>query len=406
MTEPTGPLKGLKVFDLTRVLAGPTCAQMLADLGADVIKIERPGAGDDTRGFAPPFMPGTKESAYFIGVNRNKRSLTLDIAKPEGQEIALQLIAQSDILVENFKVGALANYGLGWEQLKAKFPRLIYCSITGFGQTGPYAARAGYDFVIQGMAGVMSVTGRPEGEPGAGPLKVGVPIADLVTGLYAAIAVLAALNHRHATGVGQHIDCALMDCQMALLANQASNYLNGGMVPRAMGNQHPNLVPYQDFACADGAVLVAHGNDRQFRTLCEMLGREDLAADERFATSGGRSTHRAALLPQLAKSIAGWQADDLCAAIEAAGLPGGKINTVPQALADPQVAARGLVHEMAREDGTPVRVLGFPPQFSATPARYDQAPPRAGQDTGAVLRELGLDADEIARLHAAGVIGG
>src|ERR1700726_3214906 len=284
MTEPTGPLKDLRVFDLTRVLAGPTCVQMLADLGADVIKIEKPGSGDDTRGFAPPYMPGTQESAYFVGVNRNKRSVTLDIAKPEGQAIAHDLIAQCDILVENFKVGALANYGLGYAQLHAKFPGLIYCSITGFGQTGPYAARPGYDSLVQAMGGVMSLTGEPDGLP----QKVGVPIADLFAGLYGCIGILAALRHRDLTGVGQQIDIGMLDTHVAWLANQGMNFLATGENPPRLGNQHPNIVPYQVFPTSDGYVVLSIGNDPTFKRFCESFGIGELTADPRFATNAAR----------------------------------------------------------------------------------------------------------------------
>ena len=288
MTEPTGPLKGVKVFDLTRVLAGPTCAQMLADLGADVIKIEKPGSGDDTRGFAPPFMPGTKESAYFVGVNRNKRSVTLDIAKAEGQQIALDLIAQSDILVENFKVGALAKYGLGYQQLHGRFPGLIYCSITGFGQTGPYAPRPGYDSLVQAMGGVMSLTGEPDGQP----QKVGIPLADLFAGLYGCIGILAALRHREATGQGQQIDIGMLDTHVAWLANQGMNYLATGENPPRLGNQHPNIVPYQVFPTADGFMVLSIGNDPTFKRFCDGFGLSHLLDDERFATNAARVQNR------------------------------------------------------------------------------------------------------------------
>ena len=286
--QPTGPLRGLRVFDLTRVLAGPTCVQMLADLGADVIKIERPGAGDDTRGFAPPYMPGTKESAYFVGVNRNKRSVTLDIAQPEGQAIALKLIAQCDILVENFKVGALAKYGLGYEELHATFPRLIYCSITGFGQTGPYAPRPGYDSLIQAMGGVMSLTGEPDGLP----QKVGVPVADLFAGLYGCIGILAALRHRDATGQGQQIDIGMLDTHVAWLANQGMNYLATGENPARLGNQHPNIVPYQVFPTADGHIVLSIGNDPTFKRFCEAFALTHLLEDARFATNAARVENR------------------------------------------------------------------------------------------------------------------
>ncbi|MFN3515550.1 MAG: CaiB/BaiF CoA transferase family protein [Novosphingobium sp.] len=408
MSKPalTGPLAGIKVLDLARVLAGPWCSQMLGDLGAEVIKVEQPGQGDDTRRWGPPFLEdGSGDSAYYLCANRNKRSVAIDIARPEGQALIRQLAEQADIVLENFRVGGLAKYGLDYASLKAVKPDLIYCSITGFGQTGPEKDKGGYDFLIQGMSGLMSVTGLPDGEPGAGPLKVGIPISDLSTGLYAVIAILAALQHRHRTGQGQHIDLALLDSQVALLANQASGWLNGGMEPRRLGNQHPTIVPYQDFACADGRIMIALGNDRQFRDLCKVLGLADLADDPRFAASANRSANRAAMFAAIEPAIASWQSDALLAALEAAKLPCGRINTIPETLEHPQVQARGLVHEMTRADGTPVRFIGFPGQFSASPATYRHAPPRCGADTAAVLGEkLGLGEAEIAALIAAGVI--
>jgi formyl-CoA transferase len=403
---PNGPLAGIRVLDLSRVLAGPWASQALGDLGADVLKIEQPGQGDDTRRWGPPFLAdGSNDSAYYLCANRNKRSLAIDIADPEGAALVRRLAETSDIVLENFRVGGLTKYGLDYESLRQLKPDLIYCSITGFGQDGPYAGRGGYDFLIQGMSGLMSVTGRPDDEAGGGPMKVGIPISDLVTGLYATIAILAALNHRNATGEGQRIDCALLDTQVSLLANQASNYLNGGMIPRRLGNQHPNTVPYQDFACADGDVLVALGNDRQFRAFCELVGRPDLADDPRFASNGGRSPNRAALLAELAPAVAGWTSDALLAAMDVAKLPGGRVNEIPQILADPQIAHRGLIHEMVRADGTTVKVLGFPAKLSASPASYRHAPPRSGEDTAEVLAgRLGLSPDDIARLLAAGVV--
>lgn len=404
--NPGGPLSGLRVLDLSRVLAGPWSTQMLGDLGADVLKVEQPGQGDDTRRWGPPFLDdGSGDSAYYLSANRNKRSLAIDIAKPEGAALVRRLAETADIVVENFRVGGLTKYGLDYGALKAIKPDLIYCSITGFGQSGPYKDRGGYDFLIQGMSGLMSVTGRPDGEPGGGPLKAGVPISDLVTGLYATIAILAALNHRNNSGEGQHIDCALLDSQVALLANQASNYMNGGMVPRRLGNQHPNMVPYQDFSCADGEILIALGNDRQFRSLCEVIGCPTLADDAQFVDVAARSLNRDALLGQMRPRIAQWQSDDLLAAMETAKLPGGKVNEIPQVLADPQIAARGLVHEMQRSDGTPVKVLGFPAKLSASPASYRLAPPRSGEHSAVVLRDrLGLGLDEIEQLLAAGII--
>jgi crotonobetainyl-CoA:carnitine CoA-transferase CaiB-like acyl-CoA transferase len=398
---PTGPLTGLKVFDLTRVLAGPTCAQMLADLGANVIKIEKPGAGDDTRGFAPPFMPGTRESAYFTGVNRNKRSVTLDIAQPEGQAIARRLVADCDILVENFKVGALARYGLGYEQLHAELPRLIYCSITGFGQTGPYAPRPGYDGLIQAMGGIMSLTGLPDGEP----QKVGVPVADVFAGLYGCIGILAALRHRDATGIGQQIDIGMLDTHAAWLSNQAMNYLATGTNPQRLGNEHPNIVPYQVFQTSDGYVVLSIGNDRTFKRFCETFGLAALLEDARFSTNAARVENRRLVTDTLAPVMLGqttaWWVDRL----EAAKIGCGPINTIEQVFADPQVKARGVLVEMTRPDGGTVQVVANPVRLSETPADYRIAPPALGQHTDEVLSGLlGLGADELADLRGRGVI--
>jgi len=405
---PSGALSGLKVLDLSRVLAGPWCTQILGDLGAEIIKVEQPGQGDDTRRWGPPFLDdGSGDSAYYLCANRNKQSIAVDLADPRGAALIQALAEQCDIVVENFRVGGLKKYGLDYANLSARNPRLIYCSITGFGQDGPYKDRGGYDFLIQGMSGVMSVTGRPDGEPGGGPMKVGLPVSDVFTGLYATISILAALNHRHATGAGQHIDCALLDTQVALLVNQASNFLNGGQRPRRMGNAHPNTAPYQDFSCADGDILVALGNDRQFYAFCELLGRPELATDPRFRDNAGRIGNRQAMQAELGSAIADWRSADLLAAMEAAKLPGGKVNEIPEILEDPQIQARGLVHEIARADGTPVKFLGFPAQLSATPPAYERAPPRAGEDTLEVLgRMLGLKAEDLASLAAAGVIAG
>jgi crotonobetainyl-CoA:carnitine CoA-transferase CaiB-like acyl-CoA transferase len=402
-TTPTGPLKGLRVFDLTRVLAGPTCVQMLGDLGADVIKVEKPGAGDDTRGFAPPIMPGTQESAYFVGVNRNKRSVTLDIAKPEGQELALKLIARCDILVENFKVGALAKYRLGYDQLKARFPGLIYCSITGFGQTGPYAPRPGYDSLIQAMGGIMSLTGEPDGMP----QKVGVPVADLFAGLYGCIGVLAALRHREQTGQGQHIDIGMLDAHVAWLANQAMNYLATGENPPRLGNQHPNIVPYQVFPTADGHVVLSIGNDPTFKRFCENFGLEHLLADARFATNAARVSNRQlatdTLTPLMRQHPTAWWVDKL----EGLKIGCGPINRLSEVFADPQVQARGAVVEMPHSAGpaTTVKVVANPVRLSETPVDYRIAPPLLGEHTGEVLGELlGLDAPAVAELRAKGVV--
>ncbi|MBU6392962.1 MAG: CoA transferase [Sphingomonadales bacterium] len=405
-TAATGPLAGIKVLDLSRVLAGPWCSQVLGDLGADVIKIEQPGQGDDTRRWGPPFLDdGSRDSAYYLCANRNKHSVAINMADPEGAALIRRLATDADIVIENFRVGGLAKYGLDYASLKAIKPDLIYCSITGFGQDGPYKDVGGYDFLIQGLSGLMSVTGLPDGVPGGGPMKVGLPVSDLSTGLYAAVSILAALHHRQQTGEGQAIDIALLDTQVSLLANQASNWMNGGMVPRRLGNQHPNTVPYQDFACADGNVLVALGNDRQFRAFTAMIGLPGLAEDERFASSAGRSINRDDLIAQMSAAIAQWKAGDLIAAMEAAGLPGGKVNTIPEVLEHPQIKARELVHEIARTDGTPVKFLGFPAKLSATPADYRRAPPRSGQDTIAVLEDkCGLTKDELDRLIEAGTI--
>jgi crotonobetainyl-CoA:carnitine CoA-transferase CaiB-like acyl-CoA transferase len=399
--DPSGPLKGLRVFDLTRVLAGPTCVQMLGDLGADVIKIEKPGAGDDTRGFAPPYMPGTKQSAYFVGVNRNKRSVTLDIARPEGQALALRLIAACDILVENFKVGALARYGLGYEQLRTRFPSLIYCSITGFGQTGPYAPRPGYDSLIQAMGGIMSLTGEPEGQP----MKVGVPVADLFAGLYGCIGVLAALQHRERTGEGQHIDIGMLDAHVAWLANQAMNYLATGENPPRLGNQHPNIVPYQVFPTVDGYVVLSIGNDPTFERFCRNFGLEHLLADARFATNAARVENRQlttdALTPVMRQHPTGWWIEKL----EALNIGGGPINRLSEVFADPQVQARGVVVEIPQAQGGAVKVVANPVRLSATPPDYRIAPPRLGEHTDEVLHELlGLERAEIDGLRQAGVV--
>lgn len=400
--EPTGPLRGLKVFDLTRVLAGPTCVQMLADLGADVVKIERPGAGDDTRGFAPPFMPGTGESAYFVGVNRNKRSVTLDIATPEGQEIALALIGQSDILVENFKVGALAKYGLAYEQLRERFPGLIYCSITGFGQTGPYAPRPGYDSLIQAMGGVMSLTGEPDGLP----QKVGIPVADLFAGLYGCIGVLAALRHRERTGQGQQVDIGMLDTHVAWLANQGMNYLATGENPPRLGNQHPNIVPYQVFPTADGFLVLSVGNDPTFKRFCESFGLEHLLSDERFATNASRVANRQlvtdTLTPVMKGNTTAWWVERL----EGLKIGCGPINTLREVFADPHVQARGMVMRMPHA-ATPegVQVIANPVRLSETPADYRLPPPVLGQHTDEVLRDrLGLDAAKLEGLRGKGVI--
>lgn len=403
---PTGPLAGIRVLDLSRVLAGPWATQILGDLGATIYKVEQPGQGDDTRRWGPPFLDdGSKDAAYYTCANRNKYSMAVDIASKAGADLIRRMVKDCDILVENFRVGGLAKYGLDYESLRRINPRLVYCSVTGFGQTGPYKDRGGYDFLVQGMSGLMSVTGRPDAVPGGGPMKVGVPVSDLSTGLYAAIGILAALRHAERTGQGQQIDCALLDVQVSLLANQASNYLNGGMIPVRLANEHPNTVPYQDFACADGDVLVALGNDRQFRAFCRMLGRSDLAEDPRFQDNASRNANRAPIQAEIGATLSEWTSEDLIARMEAAKLPGGKVNTIPTILEDPQIEHRQLVQTMKRRDGAEVRVLGFPAKFSATPVNYRLAPPRSGEDTVRVLGSaFGLSDEDIRTLSDDGVV--
>ena len=403
---PTGPLAGVRVLDLSRVLAGPWATQMLADLGAEVIKIERPGAGDDTRAWGPPFTTRTDgtpgDAAYFLCANRGKKSVTLDIAQPEGAEIARRLAETCDVVVENFKTGGLKKYGLDFASLSAINPRLVYCSITGFGQDGPYASRAGYDYMIQAMGGLMSVTGQPDGSPGAEPMKVGVAVTDLFTGMYASNAILAALLHARATGEGQHIDLALFDVQAAMLANQATNWFVSGVAPGRMGNAHPNLAPYQPFACSDGMVVIAVGNDGQFRALCGALGAADLAMDPRFLTNALRIAFRSEMTESLTALTAGFAMHELMAALEAAGVPCGPVNTVDQVFAEPQAVARGLVVEQTRADlDAPVRTVASPMRLSRTPVSPGSPPPSLGQDTVGVLGTLGLD---LAGLKARGVV--
>ena len=401
MTTPIGPLTGLRVLDLTRVLAGPTCTQMLGDLGAEVIKIERPEAGDDTRGFAPPFVPNTKESAYFVGVNRNKKSVTLDIAKPEGQAIIHKLLEHCDILVENFKVGALAKYGLGYEQLAKTHPRLIYCSITGFGQTGPYAPRPGYDALIQAMGGVMSLTGEPNGSP----QKVGVPVADLFAGLYGCIGILAAVNHRNSTGQGQQIDIGMLDTHVAWLANQGMNYLATGENPPRLGNQHPNIAPYQEFPTKDGYIILAVGNDPTFERFCKAFGQEGLLADPRFATNPIRVQNRQLVTDTLTPVMKSKTTAEWIDALEALKIGCGPINTLEQVFADPHVQAREMVVEMAHGSGETVKVIANPVKLSATPPSYRSAPPVLGEHTNAVLSDvLKMSAAEIAALKEKGIL--
>jgi len=405
-----GPLTGIRVLDLTRVLAGPWATQLLADFGAEVIKIEKPGEGDDTRGWGPPFVTnpdGSRgDAAYFLSTNRGKWSVAIDMASTEGQKLIRGLAAKSDIVIENFKVGGLKKYGLDYDSLKQVNPRLIYCSITGFGQNGPYAQRAGYDFMIQGMAGIMSVTGQPDGAPGAEPMKVGVAFADIFTGLYGVIGILGALYHRQKTGEGQMIDMALLDSQVAVLANQALNYLVGGKPPTRLGNAHPNIVPYQTFATKDGYIIMAVGTDRQFKEYCAIIGVPSLAEDERFMTNRGRVENRKDLIPLLVEPMRARTTHDWVAAFEAAAVPCGPINSLDEVFANEQVLARGLQIGLTRDDGVQVPGVANPVQFSATPIEYDKAPPRIGDGTGKVLTEvLGLGEADIAGLRAAGTIG-
>ena len=401
----SGALAGVRVLDLTRVLAGPWATQTLGDLGADVIKIERPGTGDETRGWGPPFAAGG-DAAYFLCANRNKKSVAVDLAQPEGADLVRALAAQSDVVIENFRAGGLAAYGLDYAAVAAVNPAVVYCSITGFGQTGPYRERPGYDLLVQAMGGLMSVTGRPDGDPGAGPQKTGVAVTDILTGLYASTAILAALLHRRATGEGQYIDLALLDVQVASLANLSMNYLVSGEVPQRVGNAHASIVPYQDFPTADGALVIAAGNDGQFARLCAAAGRPEWSADPRFAHNAGRVEHRVALIALLAERTRTQTTAAWVAALEAADVPCGPINTLAGVFADPQVRARGLAVPMQRAGGAPVTLVANPIGLSQTPVAYAVAPPALGADTAAVLGErLQLDAATLARLAAAGTIG-
>ncbi|MFC5476634.1 CaiB/BaiF CoA transferase family protein [Massilia suwonensis] len=400
----------IRVLDLSRVLAGPWCAQNLADLGADVIKIERPGCGDDTRAWGPPYArdaqgKDTGEAAYYLSANRGKRSVTVDIASPEGQALIRDLARHADVVLENYKVGQLKRYGLDYESLKAVKPDLVYCSITGFGQDGPYAHRAGYDFLIQGMGGLMSVTGERDELPGGGPQKAGVALTDLMTGMYATIAVLAALTHRDRTGEGQYIDMALLDTQVAMLANVGSNYLNSGKAPQRWGNAHANIVPYQTFACSDGHIIVAAGNDGQYQKFVDAGGRPELALDPRFATNPQRVANRDVLVPLLAEMVATRTRNEWIAALEAVGVPCGPINDVGEVFANEQVQARRMAVELPHPSAGKVKLVRSPMKMSATPATSDKAPPLLGQHTEEVLRDvLGRSGEEIAALRARGVV--
>ncbi|MGW0827383.1 CaiB/BaiF CoA transferase family protein [Streptomyces sp. NPDC002845] len=405
----SGPLSHIRVLDLSRVLAGPWAGQLLADMGADVIKVERPGSGDDTRSWGPPFLTDadgtpTHESAYYLGANRAKRSITVDLSKPRGQQIIRELAAQADILLENFKYGTLSRLGLGYEDLREVNPGLIYCSITGFGQTGPRRAQPAYDFAIQAMGGLMSVTGERDDRPGGGPQKVGVPIVDLTTGTYAAVAVLAALAHRSQTGLGDHIDLAMLDVQVATLANQAMNHLVDGRIPARTGNSHPNIQPQDVYTCKDGGLAVAVGNDGQFVRFCEALGLDGLAGDERFATNRARVRNLAELRPLIASVLAGETRRHWIERLDRAGVPCGTVNTVDEVLADEQVQHRGMVVDVPHPLTGSVRLVASPLRFANSPLALEQPPPLLGQHTDEVLRDLGVEACEIKALREEGVV--
>lgn len=385
-------LSNLRVLDLSRVLAGPWAGQMLADLGADVVKVERPGAGDDTRAWGPPYLRDadgrdTSEAAYFLSANRNKRSITIDFTQPEGQQQVRELVQRADVLIENFKVGGLAAYGLDYQSLQTLNPRLIYCSVTGFGQHGPYAKRAGYDFMIQAMGGLMSITGKADGEEGAGPVKVGVALTDILTGLYASNAILAALAERERSGQGQFIDLALLDVQIACLGNQALNYLTTGVPPKRLGNAHPNIVPYQDFPTADGDFILTVGNDGQFRKFCEVAGHPEWATDPRFASNSARVASRAELIPLIRQVTVFRTTAEWIAALEQAGVPCGPINDLDQVFADPQVQARGTRIRMAHPLAGEVDLVANPIRLSRTPVDYRRPPPLLGEHNREVLAD-------------------
>lgn len=408
-------LDGIRVLDLSRVLAGPWCTQTLADLGADVIKVERCGTGDDTRTWGPPFLRDregrdTGEAAYYLGTNRNKRSITCDIARPEGQALVRELAARCDVFVENYKVGDMARYGLDYASIRAVNPRIVYCSVTGFGQTGPYRERAGYDYAVQGMGGLMSITGERD-DLGGGPQKVGVAVADLFTGMYSTVGILAALRHAERTGEGQHLDMALLDTQVAMLANLGANYLVSGQVPGRAGNAHQNIVPYQVFEvapAADGSrdyLILAVGNDSQFAKFCQVAGRADLAADPRFTRNQDRVRHRAVLVPILEDILKGRAKPDWLAALEAAKVPCGAINNLAEVFADPHVRERGMVQDWDHPLAGPMRLVASPLKMSATPVRADRVPPLLGEHTEEVLQEvLGWGADRVAALRGQGVV--
>ena len=400
----SGPLSHVKVLDLSRVMAGPWAGQILADLGADVIKVERPGAGDDTRAWGPPFLQdedgdGCSDAGYYLCVNRGKRSFTVDLAHPEGQELIRKLAARSDIVLENYKVGTLTRFGLDYAGLRAVNPAIIYCSVTGFGQTGPRAKLAAYDFAIQAMGGLMSITGEREGLPGGGPQKVGVPIMDLTTGMYAAVAVLAALANRDQTGEGDYIDLSMLDVATAFLANQGMNHLLTGKVPQRAGNRHPNIAPQDVFECRGGKLVLAIGNDGQYAKLCRILGRPELGTDERYAKNPSRVANLLELLTIIRDLIAPWQVDELVAALDAAGVPCGRINNVAEALAQPQVVHRGMVQHLPHPRSGTVPQVVSPLRFENAPLSYTRHPPLFGEHGSEILRELGIDEADEARLR-------
>ena len=405
-----GPLSHIRVLDLSRVLAGPWAGQNLADMGAEVIKVERPGKGDDSRAFGPPWLNDadgkpTSEAAYYLAANRGKKSVTANLSHPDAQAMLRELAKSCDVLIENYKFGDLARYGLGYEDIKAVNPQIIYCSVTGFGQTGPWAERPGYDFMAQGMSGLMSVTGEPDGAAGAGPMRVGIPIIDILTGMYASVAVCAALAHRAATGVGQHLDLALLDTSMAFLSIQGMTYLTTGEAPGRIGNTHPSIVPYQVFPTKDGSVILACGNDNLFAKFCEAAGCKQLVTDERFAKNAGRVQNRGVLVPVLNDVFAQKTTKEWVAILEQAGVPNGPINSIAEAFEEEQVKARGVKFDLPHPSGGSVPMIASPMKFSATPLECKTPPPTLGQHTDVVLGQiLGMDADAIKRLREAGAI--
>jgi crotonobetainyl-CoA:carnitine CoA-transferase CaiB-like acyl-CoA transferase len=403
-----GPLSHIRVLDLSRVLAGPWAGQNMADLGAEVIKVERPDKGDDSRAFGPPWLTGadgkpTSEASYYLAANRGKKSVTVNLSHPDGQALVRELAKTCDVVIENYKFGDLTRYGLGYEDLKAVNPQIVYCSVTGFGQTGPWRERPGYDFMVQGLSGLMSVTGERDGVAGAGPMRVGIPIIDILTGMYASVAICAALAHREKTGVGQHLDLALLDTGLAFLSIQGMTYLTTGEAPGRIGNTHPTIVPYQVFPTRDGSVILACGNDNLFGKFCKAAGCEPLAADARFAKNAGRVQNRAALEPLLNEVFAARTTKEWVALLEEAGVPNGPINTIEQAFAEEQALARGARFDLQHPFGT-TPMIASPMKFSATPVKQDVPPPTLGQHTGEILGRLGMSAERIAALRARGAI--